>query len=379
MLVVLSAAVGSAFPAGPECQPWPPWEAFNRRFIQGDGRVIDHHASAHSTSEGQAYALLLALIANDRTRFDKLLVWTRDNLAAGDLSARLPAWQWGKREDGSWGVLDANSAADADVWLAYALLEGGRLWRESRYRALGVTLVERIRNYEVADLPGFGPMLLPGADGFKKGDELWRLNPSYLPVQALRRFAAVDAPGPWSKIAEGTLKLVAAAAPFGYVSDWVAFRRGEGFVFDPEKGTTGSFDAIRVYLWAGMLASGEKLRAPLLRALGGMRRHLADNLAPPLRVDAASGKTEGAAPVGHSAALLPYLKSLNETALLVLQQRRVVESEQGQQTDERPRYYDQVLALFGQGWIEGRYHFNELGQLVPDWGKQCVSARRRSA
>jgi endoglucanase len=159
----------------------------------------------------------------------------------------------------------------------------------------------------------------------------------------------------------------------------VAFRRGEGFVFDPEKGTTGSFDAIRVYLWAGMLASGEKLRAPLLRALGGMRRHLADNLVPPLRVDAASGKTEGSAPVGYSAALLPYLKSLDERALLAQQEKRLLEDGQGPMANEQARYYDQVLALFGRGWIEGRYHFNELGQLVPVWGKQCVSAIRRSA
>lgn len=377
-MLVLSAAVGFAGSAASECPPWPPWEAFNRRFVQGDGRVIDYHQSAHSTSEGQAYALIMALIANDRERFDKLLTWTRDNLAAGDLGARLPAWQWGKRDDGAWGVLDRNSAADADVWLAYALIEGGRLWREPRYRALGKSLIERIRNQEVAYLPGFGPMLLPGSYGFDKGDGTWRLNPSYLPLQALRLFATQDPFGPWSKIAEGSVRLITAAAPLGFVPDWIAFRSGEGFILDPETGATGSFDAIRVYLWAGMLAPSEGLRAPLLRALGGMRRHLAGNPKPPMRVDVASGRSEGSAPAAFSAALLPYLKSLDETALLTQQQKRLLQSEQGPAETEIPRYYDRVLALFGQGWIEGRYHFNELGQLVPDWGKQCVSAKRRS-
>jgi endoglucanase len=320
----------------------------------------------------------LALIANDRTRFDKLLAWTRDNLAAGDLGERLPAWQWGKRQDGSWGVLDANSAADADLWLAYALIESGRLWQEPRYGALGKSLIARIRNEEVSDLPGFGPMLLPGSNGFKAENQLWRLNPSYLPLQALRVFDAVDPGGPWSKIADRSVQMIVATAPFGFVPDWVAFRSGEGFISDPEHGAIGGFDAIRVYLWAGMLAPGEQLRAQLLGTLNGMRRHLASNPAPPLRVDAASGRTEGSAPVGFSAALLPYLKSVHETMLLAQQQKRWLESEQGTLAHDGPRYYDQVLGLFGQGWFEGRYRFDEHGRLVLDWEKRCVLAARRS-
>ena len=117
-----------------DCADWPAWQDFARQFISADGRVIDPSSPRKiTTSEGQAYAAFFALVGNDPARFAQLLDWTRDNLAAGDLSARLPAWLWGQRDDGQWGVLDANAASDADVWLAYSLIEAGAREGGSRF------------------------------------------------------------------------------------------------------------------------------------------------------------------------------------------------------------------------------------------------------
>ena len=75
---------------------WPAWEAFKAQFINEGGRVISDDAGGGQTySEGQAYALFVALVANDRAAFDKLLRWTENNLCDGDMTARLPAWLWG--------------------------------------------------------------------------------------------------------------------------------------------------------------------------------------------------------------------------------------------------------------------------------------------
>ncbi|MEK9939779.1 MAG: glycosyl hydrolase family 8, partial [Methylotenera sp.] len=78
-----------------------------------------------TTSEGQAYALFFALVANDQPQFERLLQWTQLNLAQGNLATNLPAWHWGQKADGSWGVIDGNSASDADIWIVYTLLEAG--------------------------------------------------------------------------------------------------------------------------------------------------------------------------------------------------------------------------------------------------------------
>src|SRR5579884_3091583 len=108
-------------------KPWPLWSAYSSRFIDAQGRVIDPQGGDRTTSEGQSYAMFFALVENDRARFDKLLHWTQDNLAGGDLSARLPGWLWGKDKDGTWHLLDAGPASDSDAWIAYDLLEAGRL------------------------------------------------------------------------------------------------------------------------------------------------------------------------------------------------------------------------------------------------------------
>ena len=47
-----------------------------------------------------------------------------------------PAWLWGRRtadEGALWTILDTNNAADSDMWIAYALLEAGRLWNRPDY------------------------------------------------------------------------------------------------------------------------------------------------------------------------------------------------------------------------------------------------------
>src|SRR5437867_513535 len=126
-------------------QDWPSlWKSYAAAFMDNQIRVIDHDAGDRTTSEGQAYAMFFALVANDRSRFDGLLRWTQTNLASGDLAAHLPAWSWGKESNTKWGVLDDNSASDADVWMAYTLLEAGGAWNESRYTWLGTALAKRI-------------------------------------------------------------------------------------------------------------------------------------------------------------------------------------------------------------------------------------------
>lgn len=38
-------------------------------------------------------------------------------------------------------------------------------------------------------------------------------------------------------------------------------------------------------------------------------------------------------------------------------------------------YYNYVLTLFGQGWDQHRFRFTVKGELLPDWGGECVSSR----
>jgi endoglucanase len=375
--------VTSLLNAQPQTQPEPEvdharlWQAYANRFISSDGRVLDPQGGDRTTSEGQSYALFFSLVDNDRTHFDKLLTWTESNLAASDLGAHLPAWSWGKAKDGHWGVLDPNSASDSDLWIAYDLIEAGRLWKDLHYVTLGHRLAALIAHREVSDMPGFGTVVLPAAVGFRL-QRSWVLNPSYTPLFIVNRLATVEPEGPWANIAMELPSLLSRSAVNGFAMDWVCYTPGKAFApclasgKDSDK-ALGSYDAIRVYLWTGMLSDSSSAKARILKALPGMNLYLQSHSAPPEKINLDGVPMNGDGPVGFSAALLPYLSSISDQPALAQQLVRIKS-----QLDEKsnlygpgygtgPTYYDQNLVLFGSGWMEKRFQFGSSGELLVRW------------
>lgn len=359
-------------PTGACADVWPLWTAFAKTFVSADGRVVDPDSPRSQTvSEAQAYALFFALVANDRASFERLLQWTEANLAAGDLTARLPAWHWGRRDDGSWGVLDPNTAADADLWMVYALAEAGRLWRVPRYTSLAALLARRVLREETASLPGLGVTLLPGAQGFVLGADRWKLNPSYLPPQQMRWLARTYADPLWKQLQDSSLKVLLGTSRKGFAPDWGVYEAQRGFVADAagDAAPEGSYDAIRVYLWAGLLHEADPVRQPLLAALAPMARVIERLGFPPESVHTQTGeplKGGSAGSAGFSAAVVPFLKARGDHAALQDQLLRL------QAKPLRANaYYDQALSLFALGAHEGVYRFTLEGSLVPRWIGGC--------
>jgi len=358
-------------------QPWPLWESYKTHTIDQQGRVVDRTAQDRTTSEGQAYAMFFALVANDRPCFDKLLNWTETNLAANDLAAHLPGWLWGKSTDGSWRVLDHNSAADADLWLAYDLMEAGRLWHEPRYKKLGTLMATRIAQQEVSDVPGLGTTLLPGPVGFHPDPHTWLLNPSYLPPSLLVYFAKAFPTGPWDAILQSLHPLLAQGSGAGYAMDWVSAGTAIRPSITPEqrsagmtdKPPIGSDDAIRVYLWLGIADPATPGVRELLPTVSGMAAYLKLHAAPPEQVDNLGHILSAKAPPGFYAALIPYLHALGLKQQERLQIDRLAAARDASLGlyGHNGAYYDQNLALFSTGWSEQRYRFDRDGNLQVSW------------
>lgn len=359
-------------------QPWPLWDAYTARFLDGQGRVIDRSTNDRTTSEGESYAMFFALVDNDRPRFDKLLTWTEGNLAQGDVTQHLPAWNWGRNAAGEWKTVDQNSAADADLWMAYTLTEAGRLWHEPRYAQLGETMAARIAHDEVIVLPGLGTTVAPGAHGFHTENGTYVLNPSYLPPFILARFAKAFPGGPWKSILNSLPMLLGGDVAHGYVMDWLAYdvtglhpspppAQLSAGVRAAEAG--GSYDAIRVYLWLGISDAGTPGLHSLLRELPAMASYLQTALIPPSNVDSSGKIVQVDASPGFSAAVIPYLLAVGAKEPARVQQVRL-DATRDPATGLYGRsqeYYDQNLALFSTGFTEGRYRFDREGKLQVKW------------
>jgi endo-1,4-beta-D-glucanase Y len=195
LLILALAACGE--------RQWPPqeltrvlaasWQGYRQQFISPDGRVVIPERGGGTISEAQAYALLRAVWAGDDATFGRVYAWTYQNLARPD---HLLSWHWGRRNDGAWGVLDANTASDGDLDYALALvLAARRGWRappgQPDYLAEARQVAASILTQEVAALPDGTLILTPG--NWHEAGPPYLLNPSYFSPAAYRLFRRIFA------------------------------------------------------------------------------------------------------------------------------------------------------------------------------------------
>lgn len=364
MISLLSACNPSPAPpaALAPCAEWPQWTAFHTQFLDG-GRIVDRHsADSRSTSEGQAYALFFALVANDQKRFDRLLDWTQNNLAGGDLTARLPAWLWGRNTNGEWGILDDNPATDADLWLAYTLQQAGHLWSRPELRATGQLVAQRLLRESVITVPDIGPVLLPAPKGFAD-EQGWRINPSYIMPSLSHALAQHDPK--WQSVHQAQAALLINSLVGGYPDDWSRIGTDGSVLQATQTQSDGNFDAIRVYLWAGISNPSTEPVAALRRQLKPVLEHLRQHGTPPLQLQDQSG----VGPASFSAALLPYLHSINASEEFSQQLARL----KARHHNMQGRYYTQALTTFALGHVDGYYRFDSKGRLLRPKARTCVA------
>jgi endoglucanase len=216
------------------------WNAYQQRFIQADGRVIDREDSDRSTSEAQAYAMLRAVFADDPTTFARTLNWSENNLqriVAGKRTDQLWAWEWGRDLQGNWRIRDANFASDADIDAITALIFASRRWQRPEYLQLAQSKLEDLWNLSTVAMPDGNRYLIPGPTAaFQERSHVLILNPSYFAPYAFRLFAQVDPIRDWLSLVDSSYQVLQDSAQLSKVnlpSDWVSL--------DPQ---TGSYQAL---------------------------------------------------------------------------------------------------------------------------------------
>ena len=230
--------------------PWlrTVWQMYLASYVTPSGRVIDNGNGGISHSEGQGYAMLIAVRAGDKRSFDRLWSWTKTNLRVrGD---DLFAWAWdpGARPN----VSDLNDASDGNILIAWALLDAASLWGIEPYRRDAQKIIEAVAHRNVV-MTRFGATLLPASRGFSAADRAQDgpvVNLSYWVFPALARFAEIDKTVGWHGVIASGLELLQSArfGPLALPSDWISLsndRLKPAFGFPSVFG----YDAIRIPLY----------------------------------------------------------------------------------------------------------------------------------
>jgi len=218
------------------------WQAYKETFITDQGYVWDRSRDGGEvTSEGQSYALLRSVWMRDQKTFDLVLEWTERILARPD---GLFSWRWHPDS----GIVDANSATDADVDIAFALLMAAKAFNAPAYESKAAALVKAVRLHTSIALPGGW---FPSAGNWAVMDRV--VNISYFAPYAYAAFARLDPAGDWPaarKAGYDILARMTEQSPYGLVPDFAVVGSDGAISSMPtESGLSNdfSFDAMRIY------------------------------------------------------------------------------------------------------------------------------------
>ncbi len=338
------------------------WTIYRQQFIQEDGRVIDYQDSDRSTSEGQAYAMLRAVMINDPTTFDLTLNWAENNLHRlsdkGQPTDQLWAWKWGQAKPGKWGPIDRNFASDADIDAITSLILASRRWNRPDYLDLARTKLRDLWKFSTIAVPGGKRYLLPGpVEAFVLPDRTVYLNPSYFAPYAFRLFAQVDPDHNWLSLVDSSydaLEKSSKVSAVGLPSDWIGLDSKTG-KFQPlppshPLQSVYSFDAYRV--WWRVAWDAAWFQSPeAQRYLSTATKHLQTQLrsSKPLlaRIDLQGKPTVKYEATSQYAMLYPALRLIDpDTAEQLLEKKLLPQYKQGI-WDDQSAYYTQNLAWIG--------------------------------
>jgi endoglucanase len=166
--------------------------------------VVRRDEGGDVVSEGQSYAMLIAAAVGDETRFRTIWTWTKNHMMRAD---GLLSWRW---KDGV--VTDLNSAADADLDAARALLVAGKRFGAVAFKDDGKRLAAAILANEtvavgtdnqpggengapVSGVAGLGRLL---AAGNWATQAPYVVNPGYFSPRADAELLAATSDARWS-------------------------------------------------------------------------------------------------------------------------------------------------------------------------------------
>jgi endoglucanase len=213
------------------------WATYKNHFVSADGRVVDTGNGRISHSEGQGYGMLLAESNADQATFSQIWNWTIQHLSRSE--DHLFAWRWRPLFNGG-AIDDHNDAADGDLLIAWALLRGADRWKTSEWHGKAVAILNDVKRKLIRS-SRFGPLLLPGVEGFQKADGVV-VNLSYWLFPAFKAFGHADRDSKWNALEQSGLQLLSRAR-FGALQlppDWL-------LVHADKLSVAGDFEAVYGY------------------------------------------------------------------------------------------------------------------------------------
>ena len=164
----------------------------------------------------------------------------------------------------------------------------------------------------------------------------------------------------WNAVFDGSLRVLLRSAPKGFAPDWVRFDK-EGRIVemqDPDN-AIGSYNAIRTYLWAGMMSPKDPAYAVLKRQFQPMVEAAVTLGAPPEKVNLNTLAMNKAGNPGFAACILELAERTPSAQKAAARIRTMLTA----MPVQKDNYYTNMLILFGLGFDYRLFAFDENGRV----------------
>ncbi|HEX4655359.1 MAG TPA: glycosyl hydrolase family 8 [Mycobacteriales bacterium] len=172
-------------------------DRFLDTYVTGNGAVVRTDQGGDVVSEGQAYAMVLADLAGRSQTVQTVWSWTRTHLQRTD-----GLLSWHAKADGT--VLDPQSAADADVLAAWALLDY-RGPGQSALATAGRRLAAAVLAHETVRVDG---QLVLAAGTWATTGAAAMVDPSYWMPSVFRALGSVTGDHRWTVMADTSVQML---------------------------------------------------------------------------------------------------------------------------------------------------------------------------
>jgi endoglucanase len=242
--------------------------AFLQRYEASNGRVVRNDQGGDTVSEGQSYALLLAVAIGDRQKFAAAWSWEQKHLQLPD---GLFAYHWSGGK-----VVNTEPATDADLDTAWALVLAGQHFHNSLYLANGLQVASAVLSNETTVVAG--ALQLVAGPWARSSPAV--SDPSYFSLEAMDSLATESSDPRWSQLAADSTALATSLIRSGHSlpSNWVDLEPSGTAQVIGNPGTKATpaygLDAQRLPVWfaAGCTQSERAVAAdvwPLLKRSAG--------------------------------------------------------------------------------------------------------------
>jgi endoglucanase len=220
------------------------WVFYLDRFVSPDGLVSDFENNI-STSEGQAYGMWRSVIMKDKQNFDNIWQFTKKNYQVRT-DDNLFAWKARSKE---FKIIDYTVASDADIDIAYSLINAYENWGDDSYLNEAKQIIDSIWKKLIFDVNG---RLILGFSDDPYEENGLIFNPSYFSPYAYKKFSKYSDFN-WNKLVDDTYFLLAEINnKFKLPPNWLAIDLKNNNFKEPRKilnlnKNDYGFDAFRLF------------------------------------------------------------------------------------------------------------------------------------